>query len=82
MTNSDKITAEFISALSGIPVYIATRKYQKKKHHKTRINKKWAKQYGFYEHNLIPHGQAVMIDGVLWMTQKDFDNLKLTEIKR
>lgn len=73
---------EWISSLCGIPVYIATQKYQRKKHHKTRINKKWAKRYGFYKYDLIPNGQMAMINGVLWMTQKDLDNLKLTKIKR
>ena len=66
----------FDSLFNGIPIYIATKKIQRRKHHKYRINKKWAKKYGFYELNYMPSDCPVFIDGVLWMTQKDFDNLK------
>ena len=66
----------FESLFNGMPIYIATKRIQKRKHRKRRINKKWAKKYGFYELNYIPSGYPVVIDGTLWMTQKDFDNLK------
>ena len=39
----------------GYPVYIATKEWQKRKHRKKRINKKWLKRYGTYELNLMPH---------------------------
>lgn len=69
MTDVDKL-------FNGIPIYIATKRFQRRKHRKKRINKKWAKRYGFDEINYMPHGQAVMIDGVLWMTYRDFENFK------
>ena len=64
------------SGLYGTPIYIATRTIQRRKHHKYRINKKWRKRYGVIEFNLIPKGQVVMIDGVLWMTLSDYEALK------
>ena len=66
----------FESLFNGMPIYIATSRIQKRKHHKKRINKKWAKRYGFWELNYIPHGYPTLIDGTLWMTQQDFDKLK------
>ena len=37
------------------PIYIATKTFQKRKHKKKRINKKWQKIYGYYEINMMPH---------------------------
>ena len=55
----------------GCPVYIATKEWQKRKHRKKRINKKWRKRYGCYELNMMPHGEIVMMDnGVIWMTKR------------
>ena len=62
--------------LSGMPIHIATKKHQNKKHHKRRINKKWAKRYGVTEYDMVPPGKPIIIDGVLYITQKDFDLLK------
>ena len=59
--------------LMGYPIHIATKKFQRRKHHKKRINKKWQKRYGFYEVNMMPHGQVVMMDnGVIWMTERTY----------
>ena len=63
------------TAFSGFPIYFATKKCQRRKHHKKRINKKWQKRYGFHEYNFLPHGQTVMIDGKIWMTEKTFRGL-------
>ena len=66
----------FETLLTGYPIYIATKKIQRRKHHKKRINKKWQKRYGFYEMNMIPHGQIVMMgNGVIWMTEKTYKEL-------
>lgn len=58
------------------PIYIATKERQKRKHRKKRINKKWLKRYGTYELNMMPHGEIVLIDGVIWMTKKTFEQFK------
>ena len=59
----------------GYPIRIATKKRQCRKHHKKRINKKWQKRYGFYEYDIMPHGKMMLIDGVLYMTEKTFNEL-------
>ncbi len=60
----------------GHPFYIATKEWQRRKHRKKRINKKWLKRYGTYELNMMPHGEIVLIDGVIWMTKKTFEQFK------
>ena len=61
----------------GHPIYIATKEWQRRKHRKKRINKKWLKRYGTYELNLMPHEQVLMMDdGVIWMTKKTWLQLK------
>ena len=61
----------------GHPIYIATKEWQKRKHRKKRINKKWLKRYGTYELNLMPHNQVMMTcEGVIWMTKKTWEQLK------
>ena len=65
-----------IEQILGHPIYIATKKYQRRKHPKKRINKKWQKRYGYFEYNMMPHGQVVMNDdGVIWMTEKTYKEL-------
>ena len=61
----------------GHPIYIATKEWQRRKHRKKRINKKWLKRYGTYELNLMPHEQVLMMDdGTIWMTKKTWLQLK------
>lgn len=61
--------------MHGHPVYIATIELQRRKHHKKRINKKWLKRYGCEECDLMPHGQAIMSNGVIWMTKRTYQRL-------
>lgn len=60
----------------GYPIQIATKKYQRRKHRKKRINKKWQKRYGFHECDLIPHGKMIIVDGTIYMTEKTLNDLK------
>lgn len=61
----------------GHPVYITTQRWQKRKHRKKRINKKWAKRYGYHELEVMPHNQVVITeDGTLWMTYKTWKDLQ------
>ena len=61
----------------GHPIYIATKEWQKRKHRKKRINKKWMKRYGTWEMNMMPNNEVVMMDnGVIWMTKKTFEQFK------
>ena len=69
---------ENIEWYSGYPVFIATKTWQRRKHRKKRINKKWLKRYGVYEYNMMPHGEIVMMDnGAIWMTKRTFENLRI-----
>ena len=68
---------EFIERYMGCPIYIATKTFQRRKHHKKRINKKWLKRYGTWEINTMPHNQVIMMDdGVIWMTKRTWEQLK------
>lgn len=62
----------------GIPVLIATKEYQRRKHHKKRINKKWRKKYGVIEYNSMPHGQVIFneVNRTFYMTKKTFEEYK------
>lgn len=69
--------------IAGYPIYIATQEFQRKKHHKKRINKKWRKRYGCYELNLMPHNEIVVMDNrVVWMTKRTYQELKLKGVIR
>ena len=71
-----------IEQFFGRPIYIATKKHQRRKHRKKRINKKWQKRYGCVEYNMMPHGEVIMTDdGVIWMTEKTYRELRLKERK-
>lgn len=68
---------KYEALLTGYPIYIATKEFQRRKHRKKRINKKWRKRYGTIELNSMPHGEIVMMDnGVIWMTKKTFEKFK------
>ena len=74
---------DYYSLLTGYPIYIATQEFQRRKHRKKRINKKWRKRYGMFELNRMPHGEVVMMDnGVLWMTKRTYQELKLKGEKK
>lgn len=52
---------------------------QKRKHHKRRINKKWAKKYGgkpIYDMNYY------FIDNKIYMSPKAFEALNIKDIRR
>lgn len=63
--------------LTGYPIYVATKEFQRRKHHKKRINKKWFTRYGCYEVNLMEHGKVILSEGgILYMTKKTLETLK------
>jgi hypothetical protein len=65
------------------PIYIATKEWQKRKHRKKRINKKWLKRYGVYEINMMPHNEVVMMDdGTIWMTKRTYEVFKKQVLER
>jgi len=69
--------------LYGHKIYLATKEYQRRKHHKKRINKKWLKRYGTYEINMMPHNEVVMMaDGTIWMTKRTYEVFKKQVLER
>lgn len=70
--------------LNGYPIYIATKEFQRRKHRKKRINKKWRKRYGVIEFNLVPHGEIFFneIAGVFYMTKRTYNELEKSVITR
>lgn len=62
--------------LNSRPIYIATKEYQRRRHHKKRINKKWRKRYGVVEFNTMPHGHVIIKSDCLIMTKRTFEMIK------
>lgn len=63
---------------TGIPIIITDKRKQKRTHRRKRINKKWAKRYGFIENNYlyIEDDKAIMFEGKIYMNEKTFLKLK------
>lgn len=62
---------------TGIPIIIEpTLRKQNRTHKKKRINKKWAKRYGFTEFNHIEDDKYIYFKGELHMNEKTFIKLK------
>ncbi|MCR4739156.1 MAG: hypothetical protein K5886_02715 [Lachnospiraceae bacterium] len=71
---------DYYSLLTGYPIYIATQEFQRRKHRKKRINKKWRKRYGTVELNSMPHGEVIIMDNrVLCMTKRTFEQIRKIE---
>lgn len=63
--------------LGGMPIIILPpTKKQARTHKKKRINKKWAKRYGFTISETLKNGEAYMMDGKLYMNQYTYEILK------
>ena len=66
-----------INHFIGTPIIIVpTRKIQNRTHKKKRINKKWAKRYGFTVSETLKNGETYMMDGKLYMNQYTYEILK------
>ena len=57
-------------------IIVPTRKIQNRTHKKKRINKKWAKRYGFTISETLKNGETYMMDGKLYMNQHTYEILK------
>ena len=61
-------------------IIITTHRVQNRRHKKKRINKKWAKRYGFTETNIQEDGHPIIVGGrgtkqIMYMTLNDFNKL-------
>lgn len=63
----------------GIPIIITNRYKERRKHKKKRINKKYAKKYGYIKCGLpIEDGKIYKVDGKLYMNQATYNRLMYT----
>lgn len=69
--------------MSGIPIIVLPPvKKQRRTHKKKRINKKWAKRYGYIHYSTIKDGETLMMDGKMYMNQTTYSILKKSEIMK
>lgn len=54
-------------------VVVASSRVQVRKHRKRRINKKWAKKYGYKNLCPLKFGECVVIGDKMYMSQETFD---------
>ena len=63
--------------MNGTPVVIVpSSKSQNRTHNKKRINKKWAKRYGFTTYEMVDDGKVLMFGDVMYMNQKTYEDLR------
>lgn len=63
--------------MNGTPVVIVPNsKSQNRTHNKKRINKKWAKRYGFTTYEILDNGKVLIFGGVMYMNQKTYEALR------
>lgn len=59
-------------------IVLRDKKVQARTHKKKRINKKWAKRYGFktYENQLLENGQMIVMGREIYMNERTYKALK------
>jgi hypothetical protein len=68
-------------AYTGIPIIvIPDNKKQNKTHKKKRINKKWAKRYGYITYNFIEDGKVIMMNERVCVNPRTYHKLKSLEL--
>lgn len=66
---------------TGIPlIVIPDSKKQNRKHKKRRINKKWAKRYGYTTYNSIEDEKVIMMNGRVCVNPRTYYKLKSLEL--
>lgn len=66
---------------TGIPIIVVPdSKKQNRRHRKKRINKKWAKRYGYTTYNSIEDEKVIMMNGSMYVNPRTYNNLKLLEL--
>ena len=57
-------------------IIVPPRKIQNRIHKKKRINKKWAKRYGFTIAETLKNGETYIVDGKLYMNRYTYEIIK------
>lgn len=61
--------------INGFPVKIVGSRRQVRKHKKKRINKKWAKRYGYKYYSPLENGKTYIMDGAIYMNRWTYEYL-------
>ena len=74
---NDSVFAKY----TGIPIIVvpASNK-QNRTHRKKRINKKWAKRYGYTTYNFIEDDKVIMMNGRICVNPRTYYKLKSLEL--
>lgn len=65
----------------GIPIIVVSdSKKQNRTHKKKRINKKWAKRYGYTTYNSIEDEKVIMMNGSMYVNPRTYYKLKSIEL--
>lgn len=66
---------------TGIPIIVVPdSKKQNRTHKKKRINKKWAKRYGYTTSNSIEDEKVIMMNGNMYVNPRTYYKLKSIEL--
>ena len=68
-----------LRSFSGVNIIVVPDDLRQNRTHKRkRINKKWAKRYGFSRYNTLEDGKIVqsVLDKTLYMNPKTYDDLR------
>lgn len=66
---------------TGIPIIVVPdNKKQNRTHKKKRINKKWAKRYGYTTYNSIEDEQIITMNGSIYVNPRTYYKLKSLEL--
>lgn len=66
---------------TGIPIIVVPdSKKQNRTHRKKRINKKWAKRYGYTTYNSIEDEQIITMNGSMYVNPITYYKLKSFEL--
>lgn len=68
--------------LSNTPIILEGSKVQKRKHRKKRINKKYAKRYGFEYISNLKNGDVLYYNGALYMNIFTYESLSLDKMTK
>lgn len=55
-----------------IPIIVTDKRKQKRTHRKKRINKKWAKRYGYTIYNSIEDEKVITMNGTMYMNLRTY----------
>lgn len=66
-----------LGTYTGVPIVVVPdSKKQNRTHKKNRINKKWAKRYGFTVHNLFNDDEIITMSGSMYMNPRTYYKVK------